>query len=228
MSTDQIRILIVDDEPAIVKQLVQVLKSNPNYDLLSCSTGQDGLRQIEYFRPHLLLLDLGLPDMSGLEVLSRLRKWSLVPVIVLTVQDNENIKVQVLDSGADDFLCKPFGTAELMARIRVALRNHSSIEATPQFVSGELQVNLNAKTVKLDDKEIHLSRTEFDLLALLVRQPGQVIAQKQLLKEIWHTTSDDQSHYLRIYINQLRKKIEKNPSEPKHILTEPGVGYRIV
>lgn len=228
MSTDQVRILIVDDEPAIVNQLVQVLKSNPNYELLSCSTGHDGLRQIESFRPHLLLLDLGLPDLPGLEVLSRLRKWSLVPVIVLTVQDNENIKVQVLDAGADDFLCKPFGTAELMARIRVALRNHSSIEATPLFSSGDLQVNLNAKTVKLGEKEIHLSRTEFDLLALLVRQPGQVIAQKHLLKEIWHTTSDDQSHYLRIYINQLRKKIEKNPSEPKHILTEPGVGYRIV
>ncbi len=224
----EIRVLIIDDEQAIRNVLKMHLEAN-NYKISEAVDGKTGVQRINEFHPHLVLLDLGLPDISGLDLLKEVRKWSRVPIIILTVSDDEQTKVSLLDAGADDYLTKPFGAKELLARVRVALRNVGLIEATPVFKSDELEVDLTSKKVLMKGKEIHLTSTEYELLARLVRDHGKVIPQMQLLKQIWgRTSTEDQSHYLRIYINQLRKKIETNPSEPKHILTEPGVGYRLI
>lgn len=226
MSQD-IRIVIIDDEEVIRNVIKMNLKSN-GYVISEAVSGQSGIKLVSEFHPHLVLLDLGLPDINGLDVLKELRKWTRVPIIILTVTDDEQTKVNLLDAGADDYLTKPFGSKELLARVRVALRNVGMIEATPVFISEDLEVNLSLKKVSVSGIEIKLTATEYEVLSRLVRDHGKVIPQMLLLKQIWGSASEDQSHYLRIYINQLRKKIEKNPSEPKHILTEPGVGYRLV
>ncbi len=225
--SDQIRILIIDDEPAI-RNILKMSLEPSGYKLCEAGSGTTGIKFISEFHPHLILLDLGLPDINGLEVLKEVRKWSRVPIIILTVSDDEQSKVQLLDAGADDYLTKPFGTKELLARVRVALRNIGLIEATPVFISGDLEIILTEKKVRLSGREIKLTATEFEVLSRLVRDHGKVIPQAQLVKQVWGISNEDQSHYLRIYINQLRKKLEQNPSEPKHILTEPGVGYRLV
>jgi len=224
---NQTRVLIIDDEKAIQEVLRLHLKSEA-YETDEAKTGIEGLEKIKNFHPHLIILDLGLPDQNGLEILKDIRAWSKVPVIVLTVNDDEKVKVKLLDSGADDYLTKPFSPAELMARVRVALRHYERVEATPLFQSDDLKVDLNLRKVEVDQQEIKLTKTEFELLQRLVREAGKVVPQNKLLKEIWGSLAQEESHYLRIYIKQLRKKIEKNPSEPVHILTEPGVGYRIV
>lgn len=226
--SSEVRILIIDDEVAIRNVLKMNLESG-GYLIAEASDGKSGIGQISSFHPHLILLDLGLPDMNGIEVLKELRKWSRVPIIVLTVTDDEQTKVSLLDAGADDYLTKPFSAKELLARVRVTLRHLGLIEATPIFKSDDLEVDLSQKKVFVSGKEIHLTITEYELLSMLVRDHGKVVAQKHLLKQIWgRTSTEDQTHYLRIYVNQLRKKIEVNPSEPKHVLTEPGVGYRLV
>lgn len=227
MLSTEIRVLIIDDEQAIRGVLRQSLAS-AGYKVAEANNGKSGLEKIAEFHPHVVFLDLGLPDINGYQVLKELRKWSRVPVIVLTVADDEKTKVQLLDAGADDYLTKPFGNMELMARLRVALRNVGLIEATPFFVSDDLEVDLNSRKVSVDGVEIKLTATEFEVLSRLVRDHGKIVSHAQLLKQIWGSTAEDQSHYLRIYINQLRKKIEKHPAEPRHILTEPGVGYRLV
>lgn len=221
------RILIIDDESS-VRNVIKMALANAGHSIAEAATGADGLDKASSFHPNLIILDLGLPDVNGREVLKQLRSWTTVPVIVLTVTDDEKTKVALLDSGADDYLTKPFGPDELQARIRVALRHTGMIEATPIFESGTLKVDLNKKIVLVSGNQIKLTSTEYAVLSRLVRDHGKVVSQMQLLKEIWGTTAKDQSHYLRIYINQLRKKIESNPSEPVHILTEPGVGYRLV
>ncbi len=226
MSND-VRILLIDDEQAIRNIVKMSLEAN-GYKICEAVDGKSGIAKVCEFHPHLVLLDLGLPDTSGYEVLKALRKWTRVPIIILTVTDEEQVKVKLLDAGADDYLTKPFGAYELLARVRVALRNIGLIEATPVFRSGELEVDLSRKKVIVADKEVKLTATEYEVLSRLVRDHGKVISQTQLLKQIWGSIAEDQSHYLRIYVNQLRKKIEKNPSEPKHLLTEPGVGYRLV
>jgi len=224
---EEIRILVIDDELAI-RNILKMNLENEGYKIREAVDGRSGLEQISDFHPHLILLDLGLPGMSGLEVLKELRKWTRVPTIILTASDDEQTKVILLDAGADDYLTKPFGSKELLARVRVALRNIGMIEATPVFKSDDLEVDLSQKIVLVANKEVKLTLTEYEVLARLVRDHGKVIPQAQLLKQVWGGASEDQSHYLRIYINQLRKKIEVNPSEPKHIITESGVGYRIV
>ena len=221
------RILIIDDE-ASVRNVIRMALTSAEYSLAEAANGADGLKKASSFHPNLIILDLGLPDINGREVLKQLRAWTTVPVIVLTVTDDEKTKVTLLDSGADDYLTKPFGPNELQARIRVALRHMGMIEATPVFESGSLRVDLNKKIVTVNGSHAKLTTTEFAVLSRLVREHGRVVSQIQLLKEIWGTTAKDQSHYLRIYVNQLRKKIEPIPSSPIHILTEPGVGYRIV
>ncbi|MBC7466720.1 MAG: response regulator [Bdellovibrio sp.] len=226
--SSEVRILIIDDESAIRNVLKLSLESK-GYKICEAIDGKSGLSKITDFHPHLVILDLGLPDINGLEVLKELRKWSRVPTIILTVSDDEQTKVRLLDAGADDYLTKPFGAKELLARVRVALRNIGLIEATPVFKSDDLEVDLVQRKVSVSGKDIKLTATEYEVLSRLVRDHGKVVPQMQLLKQIWgSTTAEDQSHYLRIYINQLRKKIEKNPSEPVHILTEPGVGYRLI
>lgn len=227
MNTEAIRILIIDDELAIRRTLRSNLESH-GYKISEAITGQEGLKKTLEFHPHLILLDLGLPDMNGFEVLKDIRKWTPIPIIVLTVSDDEATKVKLLDAGAHDYLTKPFGTNELLARVRVCLRSHSLMEATPIFHSGDLEIDLSQRKVQVGEKIIKLTNTEFEVLALLVRDQGKVVTHSHIMKKVWGVTSEDQSHYLRIYINQLRKKIEVNPSSPQHIITESGVGYRLI
>ena len=221
------RILVIDDEKAIRDVLHIHLKAQ-NYEIAEAASGKLGLTKALEFHPHLIILDLGLPDLNGYEVLKELRSWTKVPIIILTVADDENIKVRLLDAGADDYLTKPFGPSELLARVRVGLRNHGLVEATPVFESGSLRVDLNQRNVTVNNKIIKLTNTEYEVLARLVRDHGKVVPQTKLLKQVWGGEAEEQRHYLRIYINQLRKKIEADPSNPKHLLTEPGVGYRLV
>ena len=227
MTHPEMRILVIDDEVAIRNVLRACLETS-GYKYQEAVNGQEGLRRAGEFHPHLILLDLGLPDMNGYEVLKDLRKWTKAPVIVLTVNDDEAVKVKLLDAGADDYLTKPFGTNELLARVRVGLRNHENIEATPIFKSSDLQIDLSQRKIWVNEKIVKLTTTEYEVLALLVRENGKVVPQNLIMKKVWGTFNEDQTHYLRIYINQLRKKIEQKPSEPQHILTEPGVGYRLI
>lgn len=227
MVNAQQRILIVDDEPSI-RNLLRLNLEGAAYEVGAAESGQQGLQMAADFHPHLVILDLGLPDLTGLDVLKRLREWTTIPIIILTVSDDEDTKVSLLNAGADDFVTKPFSIPELQARVRVALRNHGAVEATPVFASGELEVNINKKYVYVKGAPVKLTATEYGLLAILVKNAGKVVPQSALLSSIWGPHSLDQSHYLRIFIAQLRKKLESNPSSPRHILTEPGVGYKIV
>lgn len=203
--SSEVRILIIDDEVTI-RNILRMSLESAQYKVGEAMSGEQGIKKISEFHPHLIILDLGLPDCNGFEVLKELRRWSRVPVIVLTVTDDESTKVSLLEAGADDYLTKPFGSKELIARVRVALRNVGLIEATPIFISNDLKIDLTQKKVWVESNEIKLTNTELELLSLLVRDQGKVIPQKQLLKKVWGSASDDQSHYLRIYINQLRKK----------------------
>lgn len=227
MNSTSYRILVIDDEAAI-RRLLTLSLENQGFQVAQAETGKGGLDRASNFHPHLIFLDLGLPDMHGLEVLKSLRTWTSIPVIVLTVNDDESTKVALLDAGADDYLTKPFGIPEMLARVRVGLRHHGAIEATPIFKSGNLEVDLNKRQVSVDERPIRLTATEYDLLSVLVRNQGKVVSQAQLLSSVWGKHQVDQTHYLRIYIAQLRKKIEGDSTHPVHILTEPGIGYRIV
>lgn len=224
---NQQRILIIDDEAAIRNVLRLNLEAEA-YVISEATNATEGLRLAAEFHPHLIILDLGLPDQHGFDVLKTLRSWTTIPIIILTVNDDEAAKVRLLDAGADDYLTKPFGQQELRARVRVALRHNGQVEATPIFESADLRIDLNQRLVEVSGKIVKLTNTEYEVLSRLVRDHGKVIPQKELLKQVWGALAEDQGHYLRIYINQLRKKIEANPAEPLHILTEPGVGYRLV
>ncbi len=221
-----LRVLVIDDE-STVRSILRVNLESEGYEVGESNSGEAGLLKAAEFHPHLILLDLGLPDITGLEVLKRLRTWTTIPILILTVTDDEETKVKLLDAGADDYLTKPFGPAELKARVRVGLRHHGLNEATPIFESGSLHVDLSKRFVSIAGTAIKLTNTEFEVLSRLVRNQGKVVSHGQLMREIWGAAAVDETHYLRIYINQLRKKIEENPSSPTHILTEPGVGYRL-
>lgn len=228
MNTSRPTILVIDDEPQIRRFLRAALNSE-DFMLLEAETAADGLREAASHPPDLVLLDLGLPDLDGMEVIQRLRAWTRVPIIILSARGQEADKVAALDLGADDYLTKPFGVPELMARIRVALRHAalSAGDAEPVFVSDELKVDLVKREVFLSDKEIKLTPIEFKLLALLVKHAGKVVTQGQILKEVWGPGHDDQSHYLRVFVHQLRQKLEPAPAKPKFLITEAGVGYRL-
>ncbi|MBX2989328.1 MAG: response regulator transcription factor [Bdellovibrionaceae bacterium] len=225
MKEAPVRVLVIDDESAI-RNVIRVGLEAQGLSVALAADGAQGLGKALEFHPQVVILDLGLPDMGGLEVLRRLREWTSVPVIILTVNDDEPTKVRLLDAGADDYLTKPFGLPELLARLRVALRHHHAAEATPVIETGDLRIDLNQREVRREGRVVKLTATEYAILSRLARQAGRVIPQSQLLTEIWGIHSADQSHYLRIYIAHLRKKLEKEPSAPRHILTEPGVGYR--
>jgi two-component system, OmpR family, KDP operon response regulator KdpE len=218
-------ILIVDDEPQIRRLLTVTLEAN-GYKVLPAVTGQEGLVLAAQHRPALIILDIGLPDLSGKDVLSRLREWSNVPVVILSVQSDEKGKVAALDAGADDYVTKPFNTEELLARLRVALRHTVKQEETSVFQVKDLVVDLATRHVTVNGKEIKLTATEYDLLRLLVRHAGKVLTHRQILREVWGPGHDNDTHYLRVYIAHLREKIEKNPEQPELILTELSVGYR--
>jgi two-component system, OmpR family, KDP operon response regulator KdpE len=220
-------ILIIEDEVQMRRFLRASLSSN-GYQVTEAETAEEGLTQAAARNPELILLDLGLPDRDGLVVTQRLREWAKTPIIVISARGREEDKIQALDAGADDYLTKPFGVGELLARIRVALRNVARGElGTSQFSLGELQVDLIRRIVLLKGSEVHLTPIEYKLLATLIQHAGRVITHRQLLKEVWGPGSSEQTQYLRVYMRQLRHKLEQNPSRPRYLTTEPGVGYRL-
>jgi two-component system KDP operon response regulator KdpE len=219
--------VVIDDEPQIRKLLHAALISE-HYTVFEAENGQLGLMEIAYRKPDIVILDLGLPDIDGKEVLIRLREWSKIPVIVLSVRDSVEEKVAALDNGADDYLTKPFHNPELFARLRALLRHASGAQPVTQIKTGELKVDFASRAVFIGDKEVHLTATEYALLRILALNLGKVVTHSQLLKEVWGPTSDQNSHYLRIYMRQLRKKIEQDPSMPKLLINEPGIGYRLL
>jgi len=222
------RILVIDDEPQIRKFLDIGLRAQ-GYRVESADDGAAGLAALATHGADLVILDLGLPDRDGLEILAQLRQWSSVPVIVLTVRAGEAEKVRVLDAGANDYVTKPFGVQELMARIRALLRAHAApADALPIFDDGVLRVDLARREVALNGESLALSRKEYALLALLVRNAGRVVTQPQLLREIWGPTHQEDTHYLRILVGKLRQKLGDDPLAPRWIATEPGVGLRLL
>jgi len=203
--------------------------TSSGYRLIEATTGGEGINQVALRRPDIIILDLGLPDLDGLEVTRRLREWSETPIIVVSAREQENDKVEALDAGADDYLTKPFGTAELLARIRVALRHSLKAMGVDdgQFEVGDLRVDLVRRQVFVQGNEIHLSPTEYKLLPILIQNAGKVVTGRQLLKLVWGSGYENESHYVRVYMGQLRHKLEVDPARPRYLITEPGVGYRL-
>jgi two-component system KDP operon response regulator KdpE len=220
------RVLVVDDERAIQRFLKNAL-SPAEFSVHIAGSGKEALAAAIAIRPELIILDLGLPDMGGVEVLRRLREWTQVPVIILSVRDREDDKVTALDSGADDYVTKPFGIGELLARMRVALRKSILQSPEPVYKVDGLEVDLEHRRVFVHEKEVQLTPTEYDLLRLLVTHGGKVLTHNQILRHIWGPAYMEQPHLLRVNISNLRRKIEPEPNNPRYILTELGVGYRL-
>ncbi len=220
-------VLVIEDE-APVRGFLRTALETHDFRVVDADTAREGLAQATGRRPDVVLLDLGLPDEDGLAVLRRLREWSRTPVIVISARGREDDKIAALDAGADDYLTKPFSTGELLARIRVALRHAASApDGDPRFESDGLAVDLSRRTVSVGGSEVHLTPTEFKLLAALVKHAGKVLTHKQLIHDVWGAHTVTQVSALRVYMNQLRHKIEAEPAHPRHIITEPGVGYRL-
>ena len=222
------KILVVDDEPQIRKFLRISLNAH-GYAVVEAARGEDGITQCATEQPDLVILDLGLPDLDGQEVIGRIREWSLVPILVLSVRADEDEKVRALNNGAYDYVTKPFGIAELIARVRVGLRAHAVEEEVPSIVrAGPLVIDLPARTVTRDGVQVKLSKKEFEILRLLVTNAGRVLTHQYLLQEVWGPAQLEETHYLRIYVGHLRQKLDDSPDNPRYIVTEPGVGYRFV
>jgi two-component system, OmpR family, KDP operon response regulator KdpE len=219
------RILVVDDEAPIRRYLRAALGAQ-GLTVYESATGLEAINAVLTHRPDIIILDLGLPDIDGIEVTRRLREWSQTPIIILSVRESEQDKIAALDAGADDYLTKPFGTGELLARMRVALRKQATNPNEPVFQSSGLSMDFSRRLVLVNEKEIQLTPTEYDLLKILVNHAGKVITHRQLLKQVWGEGYDDM-HILRVNISNLRGKIEPDPSRPTYIHTEPGVGYRL-
>ena len=222
-------IVLIEDE-APIRRFLRATLTGQGYRLHEATNGADGLVEVASRQPDVVIVDLGLPDMDGLEVIRRLREWSAVPVIVLSARGQERDKVTALDAGADDYVSKPFGASELLARIRVALRHaagatHEGSEAA--FKVGELQVDLLRRHVTVGAAEVRLTPIEYKLLSTLVHHAGKVVTHQQLLREVWGPSHEDQAHYVRVYMAHLRHKLEVEPARPRYLLTEPGVGYRL-
>lgn len=220
-------VLVIDDELQMRRLLRITLEAN-GYRVQEATCGQEGIAQAAQCRPDAVVLDLGLPDMDGIIVLKRLREWSRVPVVVLSVRDREEDKISALDNGADDYVTKPFSTGELLARLRVAQRHAQPGDEVAVFRAGQLEVDLTAHTAKLKGREVRLTATEYSLLRLLIKHAGKVLTHRYILREIWGPNATEQTHYLRIYIAHLRDKLEEEPSTPKLIITESGIGYRLI
>ena len=220
-------VLVIDDEVQIRRLLRVNLESN-GYRVLEAAIGQEGITQAAQWRPDVVILDLGLPDMDGVAVLKRLREWSRAPVVVLSVRDREENKVAALDNGADDYVTKPFSIGELLARLRVAQRHAQPAGEASVFHAGALEVDLAARRVKRDGREVRLTATEYSLLRLFVQHARKVLTHRHILREVWGPNAVEQTHYLRFYIAHLREKLESEPSKPQLIVTEPGVGYRLL
>jgi two-component system KDP operon response regulator KdpE len=227
MNSTPIRILVVDDEPQIRRFLRATLTAH-NYRVVEAGTAREALASATTELPGVIILDLGLPDLDGVEVISSIREWSSVPIIVLSVRGRESDKIDALDRGADDFITKPFSTGELLARIRAALRHQlqSTVEQ-PIYTSGKLTVDLSRRMVTLDGEEVRLTPKEYEILRHLVIHAGKVLTHQYLLREVWGPTFTGETHYVRVYVGTLRQKIEQNAAQPHYIITEPGVGYRL-
>jgi two-component system, OmpR family, KDP operon response regulator KdpE len=219
--------LIIDDEVQI-RRLLRVNLEVNGYRVIEAATGQEGITQAAQWRPEVVILDLGLPDMDGVTVLKRLREWSRVPVVVLSVRDREEDKVAALDHGADDYVTKPFSTGELLARLRVAQRHAQPGAELSVFRTGQLEADLKARLVRVKGQEVRLTATEYSLLRLFIQHAGKVLTHRQILREVWGPNAVEQTHYLRVYIAHLREKLEAEPSKHRLIVTEPGVGYRLM
>ena len=218
-------VLVVDDEPQILRALTTNLSAR-DYEVLAAPTGEDALRLAEARMPDLVILDLGLPGIDGIDVVRSLRSWSTVPIIMLSVRGSERDKVAAFDAGADDYVTKPFGMNELLARMRAALRRASSIVDEPVVTTEHFVVDLRAKVVTRGDERIHLTPTEWSIVELLVRNPGRLISQRKVLQQVWGPGYETETNYLRVYLANVRRKLEPNPSRPRYFITEPGLGYR--
>jgi two-component system KDP operon response regulator KdpE len=219
--------LVIDDELQMRRLLRVCLEAN-GYRVAEAATGQDGIAEAAQHPPDVVILDLGLPDMEGFAVLKRLREWSRVPVVVLSVRDREEDKIAALDAGADDYVTKPFSSGELLARLRVAQRHAAPTSEATVFRSGQLEVDLAARVVKVKGNEVKLTATEYSLLRLFVQHAGKVLTHQQILREVWGPNYVEQTHYLRVYLAHLREKLEATPAQPELLITEPGVGYRLI
>ncbi len=222
-------VVLIEDEPQI-RRFLRATLTGQGYRLFEATTGADGLVEVGSRQPDVVIVDLGLPDVDGIDVIRRLREWTAAPIIVLSARGQERDKVTALDAGADDYVSKPFGASELLARIRVALRHtagasHEADDAT--FTIGELRMDLLRRQVFVGDREVRLTPIEYKLLATLVRHAGKVVTHQQLLREVWGPTHTDQAHYVRVYMAHLRHKLEAEPARPQYLRTEPGVGYRL-
>jgi two-component system KDP operon response regulator KdpE len=220
-------ILVVEDDPQI-RRFLRAALSSEGYRIQEATTAQEGLAQAAAHSPDFVLLDLGLPDCDGLEVIRGIRQWSTAPILVLSARGQERDKIEALDLGADDYVAKPFTVGEVLARIRAGLRRSNTVAAGPIFHLGQIEVDLDKRVVKVNSEEVHLTPNEYKLLQVLIKHAGKVLTQRQLLNEVWGPNATEQGQYLRVYIAQLRRKLEQNPARPKHLQTEPGVGYRLV
>jgi two-component system, OmpR family, KDP operon response regulator KdpE len=219
--------LIIDDEVQI-RRLLRVMLEGADYQVHEADTGQQGLMEAANRRPAVIVLDLGLPDLDGLEVLKRLREWSETPVVVLSVRDDEDGKVAALDAGAEDYVTKPFSSLELLARVRAAQRKTRPEQETSVFKTGDLVIDLTSRIVTRAGHEVSLTATEYALLRLFVRHAGRILTHRYILREIWGPKSEEHRQYLRVYVTHLRQKIERDTSKPLLITTEPGIGYRFI
>ncbi|MBA4356226.1 MAG: DNA-binding response regulator [Desulfovibrio sp.] len=229
MTTDKALVLVIEDE-APIRCFLRAFLESQGFRFLEAESGEEGLGLAASHQPDVILLDLGLPGMDGLEVIRRIRQWTTTPILVLSARGKEQDKIEALDAGADDYLIKPFSVGELAARMRVALRHvvvGGQDKPEPVFRIGALSIDLAARRVRLAGAEVHLTPIEFKLLAFLVRHAGKVVTHRQLLKEVWGSARDDQAHYPRIYVHQLRHKIEPDPARPRFLRTETGIGYRL-
>jgi len=221
------RLLIIDDEVQI-RRLLQVTLEEGGFDVREADTGRLGLSEAAALQPEAIILDLGLPDMDGLDVLRRLREWTQTPVLVLTVRDREQQKIAALDAGADDYLTKPFGGGELLARLRAIMRRVRAPNEPAIVRFGDVEVDLPARVVRLAGQEVHLTAKEYALLRLLVQHRGKVVTHRHILRELWGPNAEENTGYLRVYMLHLRQKLEKDPQKPKHLTTESGIGYRLI
>lgn len=227
MSDKGLRVFVVDDEPQI-RKLLKVSLGAHGYDIHEAVSGKEALTQAAAIKPDLVILDLGLPDIDGKEVVNRLREWSDVPILILTARDQEKEKIDALDAGADDYITKPFSMGELLARIRVSVRRAAHTGDEPVIQCGDLSIDLAQRRVTIEDQEIKLTPTEYDIIKILAQNAGKVLTHRYLLKSVWGDTYSEDTHYIRVYIGQIRRKIEANPTQPKYIITESGVGYRLM
>jgi two-component system KDP operon response regulator KdpE len=219
--------MIIDDEPQM-RRLLQVALTAHGYEIRGAETGREGIEQVAVFHPDLIILDLSLPDLDGIQVVKQIREWTQTPVIILSVREHEGDKIAALDAGADDYVTKPFSMGELLARVRTALRHAAGAGDEPVLTFGGLVIDLTCRYVTVDGREIKLTPTEYDLLRILTVNAGRVLTHRQLMRTVWGPSYEQETNYLRVYIRQLRQKIEPDPARPRHIITEPGVGYRLI